>query len=258
MGKMILEVSGVTFSYRSRAVLNDVTFSVNENEILGIMGPNGVGKTTLLKCINLLLKPTGGSILLDRNDISSWNIREIAEKIGYVSQRIETNRITAFDAILLGRHPHFGVTLTESDLEKVDAAISMIDLQDLSLQYINEMSGGELQKVAIARAMVQEPRVMLLDEPTSNLDLHNQVEILKIMRQITRQHAMAVIMTMHDLNMALRFMDRFIFLKDGSIFSYGSRVEITSEMIEEVYNIPVSLIEVDGYPVVIPKINFNE
>jgi len=252
---MILNISGLSFSYKSRDVLNGLTFSVNENEILGILGPNGVGKTTLLKCINMLLHPTKGSINIEGNDITGWKVREIAKRVGYVPQRIETNRITAFDAILLGRHPHFGATLTDIDLEKVDAAISMMDLQSLSLQFINEMSGGELQKVAIARALVQEPRVMLLDEPASNRDLHNQVEILQIMKQVTREHKMAVIMTMHDLNMALRFLDRFIFLKHGTIYSCGSRDDITREMIEEVYNIPVSLINVDGYPVVVPDIN---
>lgn len=175
--QMILQVGGVSFSYKSREILKEVHFSLEDNEILGIMGPNGVGKTTLLKCINMLLRPSSGSVYLDGKDLTSSSILEIASHIGYVPQRIETSRVTAFDAILLGRHPHIRYTLSEADLEKTDAAIRMMDLEDLALQFINEMSGGELQKVAIARALVQEPRVMLLDEPTSNLDLHNQVEI---------------------------------------------------------------------------------
>ena len=251
---MILNINGVFFSYKSRDVLRDVTFSVNKHEILGILGPNGVGKTTLLKCINMLLRPTSGTVMLDEHDLTSLHVREIAKKAGYVPQRIETNRITAFDAILLGRHPHFGTNLTDADLEKVDAAIRMMDLQNLTLQFINEMSGGELQKVTIARALVQEPKIMLLDEPTSNLDLHNQVEILQMMKWVTRKHGMAVVMTMHDLNMAIRFMDRFIFMKNGAIHSCGTKDEITSEMIEEIYDVAVRIIKVDGFPVIIPDI----
>lgn len=254
---MILNINEVSFSYKSRDVLRNVTFSVNQHEILGILGPNGVGKTTLLKCINMLLRPTSGTVMLDEHDLTSLHVREIAKKAGYVPQRIETNRITAFDAILLGRHPHFGTNLTDGDLEKVDAAIRMMDLQNLTLQFINEMSGGELQKVAIARALVQEPKVMLLDEPTSNLDLHNQIEILRTMKQVTRKHGMAVVMTMHDLNMAIRFMDRFIFMKNGAIHSCGTKDEITSAMIEEIYNVAVRIINVDGFPVVIPDIQDN-
>ena len=206
----------------------------------------------------MLLRPSSGSVYLDGKDLTSSSILEIASHIGYVPQRIETSRVTAFDAILLGRHPHIRYTLSEADLEKTDAAIRMMDLEDLALQFINEMSGGELQKVAIARALVQEPRVMLLDEPTSNLDLHNQVEILGLMKRITREHHMAVVMTMHDLNMAFRFMDRFLFVKDGGIYASGRREDITSEMIEEVYGLPVRMIEVDGYPVVVPDIRVLE
>lgn len=252
---MILHIDGVSFSYKSKEILKNVDFTVDKNEILGIMGPNGVGKTTLLKCINMLLRPSSGSVYLDRKDLTCSSILEIAAQVGYVPQRIETSRITAFDAILLGRHPYIGYTLSETDLQKTDAAISRMGLQNLALQFINEMSGGELQKVAIARALVQEPRVMLLDEPTSNLDLHNQVEILQVMKQVTREHEMAVVMTMHDLNMAFRFIDRFLFVKNGEIFACGNKEEITGEMIEEVYGLPVRVIDIDGYPTVIPDIS---
>jgi len=254
----MLQIDGVSFSYKSRPILQNVRFSVEPNEILGIMGPNGVGKTTLLKCINMLLRPSSGAVYLDKTDLTCSSIREIAAQVGYVPQRIETSRITAFDAILLGRHPHIGYTLSEEDLSKTDAAICKMGLENLTLQFINEMSGGELQKVAIARALVQEPRVMLLDEPTSNLDLHNQVEILQLMRQVTREHEMAVVMTMHDLNMAFRFIDRFLFVKDGEIYASGKKEDISREMIEEVYGLPIKLIEIDGYPVVIPDIKSVE
>ena len=127
-------------------------------------------------------------------------------------------------------------------------------LQNLVLQFINEMIGGEFQKVAISRALVQEPRVMLLDEPTSNLDLHNQVKILQVMKQITKEHKMAVEMTLHDLNMAVRFIDRFLFVKDVEIFACGNKEEITSEMIKKVYDLPVRVIDNDGYPTVITDI----
>ncbi|HNV39025.1 MAG TPA: ABC transporter ATP-binding protein, partial [Methanoculleus sp.] len=204
---MILEVDGVAFTYRSAPVIREVTFGVRPHQILAILGPNGVGKTTLLKCMNAILKPKAGSIFVDEIDLLRADRMEIARKVGYVPQRCEAGRLTAFDAILLGRRPHIRWDVTEADLRIVEAAIRMLDLEALSLRYIDEMSGGELQKVSIARALVQEPRVLLLDEPTSSLDLKNQLEILGIVRSVVTDHDVAAVMTMHDLNMALRYAD---------------------------------------------------
>ena len=249
---MILEVDGVAFTYRSAPVIREVTFGVRPHQILAILGPNGVGKTTLLKCMNAILKPKAGSIFVDEIDLLRADRMEIARKVGYVPQRCEAGRLTAFDAILLGRRPHIRWNVTEADLRIVEAAIRMLSLEDLSLRYIDEMSGGELQKVSIARALVQEPRVLLLDEPTSSLDLKNQLDILGIVRSVVTDHDVAAVMTMHDLNMALRYADRFIFLKEGVIHAAGGPGVVTPKTIEAVYGVPVTVERYNGFRVVVP------
>ncbi|MDV4341678.1 ABC transporter ATP-binding protein [Methanoculleus sp. YWC-01] len=249
---MILDVDGVAFNYRSASVIRDITFDLRPHQVLAILGPNGVGKTTLLKCMNTILRPKAGSVLIEGADLLTADRMEIARKVGYVPQRCEAGRMTVFDAVLLGRRPHIGWDVTEVDIRIVEAAIRMLSLEDLKLRYIDEMSGGELQKVSIARALVQEPRVLLLDEPTSSLDLKNQLEILGIVRQVTTEHNVAAVMTMHDLNMALRYADRFILLKDGVIHAAGGPDVVTPETIEAVYGVPVTVERYNGFRFVVP------
>lgn len=228
---MILEVESVSFSYSSRLVLRDIRFKVERGEILVILGPNGVGKTTLLKCMNAILNPDTGTVFVDGQSVLSLDSSEIARLIGYVAQYTERSRLTVFHAILMGRHPHVSWKVSKKDLTTVDAAVKLLGLGHLALRYIDQMSGGELQKVAIARALVQEPRLLLLDEPTSNLDLKNQVEILNLLRRIVREHGVSAVMTMHDLNKALRYADKYLFLKDGMIFGAGKVGDVTAEMV---------------------------
>jgi iron complex transport system ATP-binding protein len=249
---MILSVDEVRFLYRNHEVLTEIAFTIKSGEIVAILGPNGVGKTTLLKCLNRILRPKGGSILLDGKQLVTLDMMEIARLVGYVPQRVETGRLTAFDAVLLGRRPHIGWDTTEKDLKIVDAIFRRLSMEHLRLVYIDEMSGGELQKVAIARALVQEPKVLLLDEPTSNLDMKNQVNILSIITQIVREHRIAAVMTMHDLNQALRYADRFIFLKNGTVHMHGNQEVVTPQMIEEVYGLPVIIGELGGVRCVVP------
>lgn len=249
---MILDVNNVTFSYNSRPVLSDVSFRLKNNELLAILGPNGVGKTTLLKCLNCILRPSGGGIMVEDRDLLLMGRMEIARDLAYVAQQNQGGRLTAFDAILLGRRPHIKWRVGREDVCKVEAIIRVLDLEYLSLRHLDEMSGGELQKVSIARAIVQEPRVLLLDEPTSSLDLRNQQEILATVRHIVTGHGMAAIMTMHDINSALRFADKFIFLKGGGIYAVTDLAGITSEIISDVYGISVAIENVRGYPVVVP------
>jgi iron complex transport system ATP-binding protein len=250
---MTLSVEDLTFFYRNREVLNEIAFSIGRCEIVAILGPNGVGKTTLLKCLNRILQPRDGVVYLDGQDIFRLEGREIARNIGYVPQRIETGRLTAFDAVLLGRKPHIGWDLTEKDLMMVDAVFRRLAMDHLRLAYIDEMSGGELQKVAIARALVQEPKILLLDEPTSNLDLKNQVAILSTIARIVREHGISAVMTMHDLNHAIRYADRFIFLKNGRIYEHGGPETITPRTIEEVYGLPVIIGKLGGVTCVVPE-----
>ncbi len=250
---MNLDIRGIAFSYRSQEVLRDLSFEVRPNEFIAILGPNGVGKTTLLRCLNALLRPTNGAIIVEGRDLLTMSRMEIAREMAYVAQRTEPVRLTAFDAVLLGRRPHMGLSTTPHDLGVTEAIIARLDLSGLALRYIDELSGGELQKVAIARALVQEPQVLLLDEPTSSLDLKNQLELLELVRAVVQEHGISALMTMHDLNLALRFADRFIMMKDGCIHAAGGPEVVTADLVREVYGVKVAVETLRGYRIVLPE-----
>ena len=249
---MILDVKGLVFSYNSHPVLDEVRFSLGAGELLAILGPNGVGKTTLLKCINAIHRPRNGAILLDGSDLLRMTPGRIAKDVGYVAQRTEAARLTVFDAVLMGRTPHIRWKVADKDLRMVDAVLASLGLKALALRHIDRLSGGELQKVAVARALVQEPRLLLLDEPTSSLDLKNQMAIMGMVRRVVDEHGIAAAMTMHDLNTALRHADRFLLLKNGSIYAHGAPSDLTGDMVEEVYGLPVDVVKVGGRPFIIP------
>jgi len=249
---MMLRVAGLSFAYKSVSVLEGVNFDIQAHQITAVMGPNGAGKTTLLRCINRILRPQGGTVLLEQQDLGHFSGREIAKQVAYVAQRNEPVRMTAFDAILLGRKPYIGWNVSEKDMRITQAVMRRLDLEDLSLRYIDEMSGGEYQKVCIARAMVQDPQVMLLDEPTNSLDLRNQLSILRLLRVIVRDHHMCAAVSMHDLNTAFRYADKFVFLKDGVVCAATDRPGITEEIVRRVYGVPVLIHWHQDHPVVLP------
>ena len=250
---MILEIKSMNFSYSSIEILKKINLNINQHELVTILGPNGVGKTTLLKCINKLLKPSSGKILLNGNDILQMSQIEIAKKIGYVSQTNEKYRMTVFDAVMLGRYPYIKWGISGSDLQKVNSIIHILNLEKLTLRFLDELSGGELQKVCVARALVQEPELLLFDEPASNLDLKSQLEIMDLIRSVVTNHKVSAVLTLHDLNTALRYSDRLVFLKSGEIYSYCQPKDITEQLIEDVYGVPVILMKHGELPFIIPK-----
>ncbi|MBI9111282.1 ABC transporter ATP-binding protein [Maridesulfovibrio ferrireducens] len=254
---MNLKVNGLNFNYNGTSILEEINFSVDKGELLAILGPNGAGKTTLLKCLNAIHKPEQGCVLIKEQDVFKLSSDDIAKLLGYVPQRVEPARLSVFDAVLMGRKPHIKWRVRDHDICIVDAALKRLSLCHLSLRYIDQLSGGELQKVSIARALVQEPEVLLLDEPTSSLDLKNQLEILRTVRGVVKGHMVSAIMTMHDLNTALRYADKFIFLKDGTIYGCGATECVTPEMIEAVYGVPVEIEIRNGCPVIHPIEDLN-
>ncbi|MFP4474378.1 MAG: ABC transporter ATP-binding protein [Desulfatibacillaceae bacterium] len=251
---MILEVDGVQFAYNGIRILDNVRFEVNRGEVLVILGPNGAGKTTLLKCVNTILKPSGGTVWIEGDDVSRLRSMQVARRVGYVAQSQTAGRMTAFDAILLGRRPHIRYQVSQQDLRVVDGAIRSLGLETLAMRHTDSMSGGELQKVAIGRALVQEPRLLLLDEPTSSLDMKNQMDILGLVRRVVREHGVSAVLTMHDINTALQFADKALFLKDGTVHFCGTPDDVRAGTVEEVYGIPVEVHRHRGRPYVFPHV----
>ncbi|MCC9295108.1 ABC transporter ATP-binding protein [Clostridium sp. MT-14] len=249
---MILSVRGLAFRYPGRSVLKDINFSVEKGECAALLGTNGAGKSTLLKCIDRILKAQCGTVLIENNEIFKLNSIELARKVGYVSQQQSSIRTTVFDSVLLGRKPYIKWNASKEDILIANKAIEVLELGDYSLRFLDELSGGELQKVVIARAIAQKPEVLLLDEPTSNLDLKNQLEVIRIIHKIVRFQGIAAVMIVHDLNLAMRFADKFVLLKDGTIFAAGGRGIMTPENIESVYSVPVAVENYRNIPVVVP------
>lgn len=250
---MILRVKDVEFSYNSHPILRGLSFEISRGRILGVLGVNGAGKSTLLKCINKILQPDKGCVFIDERDLSGLTRSGIARRVGYVPQTHEAEQLTVFDTVLLGRRPYIEWSATRRDLEVVERVIRLMRLENLAQRHMYQLSGGESQKVVLARALAQEPDLLLLDEPTSNLDLKNQLEVMNLVRHAVRDHGLAAVISIHDLNLALRFADQFLLLKDGLIHTLSPRDGLTAETIKEVYDVDVIVRDVEGYPVVIPN-----
>ncbi|NOR47424.1 MAG: ATP-binding cassette domain-containing protein [Methanosarcinaceae archaeon] len=252
---MKLKVKDMEFSYTSVPVLTDVCLDLAQSEMLGVVGPNGAGKSTLIRCIDRILKPLRGSILLDGEDIQHMSMMETARKFGYIPQSAsQVFPATVFDTVLMGRSPHIGWRSSKKDNEKVLDVLQMLNIEDLAMRDINEISGGQQQRVFIARALAQEPGTLLLDEPTSNLDIQHQLEVMEIIKDLVVKKGISTIMAVHDLNLASRYTDRVIIMKGGRIFAAGTPPDVlTPENIRSVYGVEVEVINRNGgMPYIIP------
>ena len=251
---MRLEVRDLRYGYTpERQVVKGVSFTVRAGECVAVLGTNGVGKTTMLKCINRVIRPQAGEVLVDGLSVHRLSGRDLAQRIGYVPQACEFADSSVFDAVLLGRKPFLQWDVTKRDLEIVQDVLRRMGPEEYAHREVNALSGGERQKVSIARALAQQAPVLLFDEPTSSLDLRNQLEVLDMTKQVVRQQALAAVVILHDLNLALRFADRFLVMKDGAVLALGGREVVDREMIWEVYGVRAQVLEVDGRPVVVPR-----
>jgi iron complex transport system ATP-binding protein len=217
-----------------------------------VLGVNGAGKSTLLKCLNRILKPRRGSVLVEGEDLLRMSQNSVARRMGYVPQRHPETRLSVFEAVLMGRKPHIQWSLSPDDYVLVEDIISQIGIAHLAMRPVRDLSGGEIQKVIIARALAQSPAVLLLDEPTSNLDLKNQLEVMGLIRRIVEAQGLSAVVAIHDLNIAIRFADRFLFLKGHKIHAVSNRKDLTSEMIRQVYGVEVALRQFEGHTIVVP------
>ena len=249
---MSLKTDNLNFFYRKRQVLRDIGFEISSGCLTAVMGANGSGKTTLLKTINRLLNPASGTVLINGCPAAKMSGGEIARNIGYVPQRQDAACCTVFEAVLLGRKSRRENAPVREDLHKVENILRMVRLDHLAMRPASEISGGELQKVIIARALAQEPALLLLDEPINHLDPVNQIEVMSLLHAVTKELDIASLLVTHDLNSALRFADRFILLKSGEILAHGDQTIITPASIKEVFGMDVVIEEVAGTSVVIP------
>lgn len=249
---MILEIKDIRFKYNSLDILSNVSMEIKEGEVTGIMGPNGSGKTTILKCINRILEPYKGSILVKNRDLKELSNNDIAKNMGYVPQR-DGGRFprTVFDTILMGRKPYIQWAPTSKDLYTVSKIVDCLNLQDIAMRDINQLSGGQRQKVIIGRALAQEPEILLLDEPTTNLDLKHELEVMDIIWDQSRGGVTAIL-SVHDLNIAVRYCDNIIMLKNGRIFAVGGKEVLTPENIKSVYGVNAKVIKDSEMNIIVP------
>jgi iron complex transport system ATP-binding protein len=235
----MLEARSVSFCYHRSWALDAVSFQIRKGEFVGVIGPNGSGKSTLLKLLYRFLSPQKGEIICDGVPLARMPRSEIARRIAVVPQEtVLLFPVTAFEIVLTGRSPHLGRRLFEGekDLAVARQAMEWTDTLSLSDRPIDELSGGERKRVFIARALAQEPEIILLDEPTANLDIHHQIDFLKLILRLYREKSLTIVMASHDMNIASEFCDRLILLEHGSVFRMGTAPEvITPDNIERVY-----------------------
>ena len=245
----MLEVRDLFFFYDRTRVLEGISAQVEKGSVLAVVGPNGAGKTTLLKCIARILSPSRGSVFIEGRDTAQMSRRGLATQLGYVSQNLSVRfPSTVFDTVLAGRRPYIGWRPSKRDLEITAGMIAEMGLEDLAMRDMDRISGGQAQKVFLARALVQETRYLLLDEPTSNLDLRHQLEILELIANLAGDKAVGAVMAMHDLNLAARFSDRIMMLHHGKLFCSGTPPEVmTPRNIAKVYGVEAAVFRENGY-----------
>jgi iron complex transport system ATP-binding protein len=246
----MIEVHSISFRYHEDWVLQEVSFRVEKGEFVGVIGPNGSGKTTLLKILYRLLAPQQGEILFELVPMKKMDRADIAKRIAVVAQ--ETHLLfpfTVLETVLMGRSPYLGDSMFESekDLEIAERAMEWTKILPFSERPMDELSGGERKRVFIARALAQETEVILLDEPTANLDIHHQIDFLDLILTLNRERGLTIVMASHDMNMASEFCDRLILLQGGRVYQTGTPEEvITRENIESVYGCEVWI---DQHPI---------
>jgi iron complex transport system ATP-binding protein len=259
-GQHVLTAEAVTFEYRpGEGVLRGVSLTATAGRFVCILGPNGSGKTTLLRCLLGQLKPGAGKILLDGRPLSKHSRRGVAKLMAYVPQFPQSAfAFNVQEIVLMGRFAHTGVMglATEHDLAVSRAAMEMTETAALAKRTLEELSGGEAQRVMIARALAQQPSVCLLDEPTSHLDIRSQLRIYRMMQRVAHDWPMAVVSVGHDVNLAARFADELVLMRDGQVLAAGTPGEVVrKDVLEQTYQVEIDLIEMPGsaVPVVVAK-----
>ncbi len=248
-----IDIEDLGVSYGDTCIWKNINLTLSEPGLVSILGPNGVGKSTLMYTINKILEPTEGRVLIDGEDVEEMPFKDIAKKVAYVPQSSgETFAMTVMDTVLMGRYPHSGYTVTKEDLEIAADCLMKVHMGDYAMSMFNELSAGQHQRVMVARGLAQEPELLMLDEPTSNLDIYHQISTMRLLRDIAHRRGIIVLVICHDLNVASRFSDRMIMFSQGRIYADGTPEEvITPETIHNVYRVNADVTTVQNRPYVI-------
>ena len=247
---MGIEIKNLGFSYGSTNIFKDITLDIEESKLTCILGPNGVGKSTFMYCMNKLLKPTEGQVLIDGRDVTEISFKELSKIMSFIPHSEDaTFAISVMDTVLMGRHPHAGAILTKHDLKIAAENIKLLGVAELSNRMFNETSAGQRQRIMIARGLTQEPKFLLLDEPTANLDVKFQMLVMRMLRDIARVKNIAVIVICHDLNVTSMYADRILLMHKGGIFADGTAEEVlTRENVKTVYGVDCEISTLQGRP----------
>jgi len=247
---MEIKVEDLHLSYGDKEVLKGIDFTLDKPELTCILGPNGVGKSTLVFCINKLLKPTGGRVTIDGVDVKDINVKDMAKFLSFVPHNEDTTfSMSVMDTVLMGRHPHLGERSHDEDLRIAAENIKLLGIEDLAMQGYDQLSAGQHQKVMIARGLTQEPQILILDEPTANLDVRYQMIVMRLLRDLAYYKKIIILVICHDLNVTARYADRIIMLHEGKLFADGTAEEtLTAKNIQTLYNVECEVTTHMGRP----------
>ncbi len=249
----MLKVENLQFRYNNRGipVLNGASLKLEQGQIGILLGKNGSGKTTLFKNILGIEKPASGEMSFAGENLLKMSRRERARRIAYVPQHIHFGDLTVFDSVLMGRVSYFGMKAGREDYEAVEKILADMQLLAFANRSAEALSGGEKQKIAIARAIAQEPKLMVFDEPTGNLDIANEQLIMEEAKKLAKEKNISILSSLHDLNQALYFGDKFFFIKDGVVKYAGGKEIVTEEIIKDIFDIAVRIVEINNRKVIL-------
>lgn len=252
---MNIKYQDIVFRYNGKDILKDISGSFESGKIHAIVGPNGSGKSTLLKCLDGILKPRKGSVYLDNTSLEDTKPEDVAKSIGYAQQNFNpVYASSVYNTVLLGRKPYMNWKPSTQDKKITEKVLNDFNLQEFAFRDFDRLSGGEKQRIHIARAMAQEPQVLLLDEPTSNLDIKHQIEIMHLLKKVADE-GITVIIAIHDLNLAVRFADMFTLIKSGKIIHHGNMDVITEKNLEMLYEVPIEKVIKENKVYFVPGMN---
>lgn len=234
----MLKVDNISYRRNDRNILRSVSFETCKGQLYAVIGPNGAGKSTLLNIISGRIRPSHGSVFIGEMNVAEQNRRSIATYVSYLTQANQAVPCSVEDSVMIGRKPYISWRVSKDDLIKTDKVIQELNLGYIRKKCVTQISGGEFQKSLIARALVQETDVVLMDEPINHLDIRNQIEIMDIIRHVTQTKALNTVVVMHDINLAMRYADKILLLDKGEVRRFCSPDEFDEKDVSSVYNVP--------------------